>query len=70
MYSRKYCHVSGLASLIIMGSESDDWVYWHFLTITVLMNEVCLTNHSEESLTTLGLLRIHESTPFYKWHAP
>jgi hypothetical protein len=37
-----------------MGSGSDDWVYWHFFTITAdynsshieLLNDVCLTNPS------------------------
>jgi hypothetical protein len=47
-----------------MGSEFDDWVYWHFFTITadsnsshteLLLKDVCLTNLSEESLTNLGL---------------
>jgi hypothetical protein len=41
-----------------MGSGFDDWVYLHFVTITVnynsshieLLNEVCLTNLCEESL--------------------
>jgi hypothetical protein len=42
-----------------MDSGFDDWVYWHFFTITVdydssdielLLNDVCLTNLSEESL--------------------
>jgi hypothetical protein len=43
----------GLAWLIIMGSGFDDWIYWHFFTITVsynsshielLLSDVCLTN--------------------------
>jgi hypothetical protein len=43
---------SGFAWLITMGSGFDDWVYWHFFTITVdyngshtelLLNDVCLT---------------------------
>jgi hypothetical protein len=43
-----------------MGSGYDDWVYFHFFTIAVdynsshielLLNDVCLTNLSEESLT-------------------
>jgi hypothetical protein len=46
-----------------MGSGFDDWVYWHFFTITVsynsshlelLLNDVCLANLSEESLTALN----------------
>jgi hypothetical protein len=50
---------NGLVWLIIMGYELDDWIYWHFFTITVnynsshielLLNDVCLTNLSEESL--------------------
>jgi hypothetical protein len=43
----------GLWWLIITGSEFDDWIYWHYFTITVtynsshielLLNDVCLTN--------------------------
>jgi hypothetical protein len=42
-----------------MGSGFDDWIYLHFFAITVnynssqieLLNNVCLTNLSEESLT-------------------
>jgi hypothetical protein len=43
----------GFAWLIIMGSGFDNWVYWHFFTITVnyksshielLLNDVCVTN--------------------------
>jgi hypothetical protein len=30
-----YCHVFGVAWLIIMGSGFDDWIYWHFFTITI-----------------------------------
>jgi hypothetical protein len=46
-----------------MGSGFDDWVYWHFFTITVnyntlhielLQNDVSLTNPYEESLTVLN----------------
>jgi hypothetical protein len=45
-----------------MGSGFDDWVYWHFFTITVndnsshielLLNDVCPTNLSE-ALTALN----------------
>jgi hypothetical protein len=45
-----------------MGSGFGDCVYWHFFTITVnyysshiefLLNDVCLANLSEESLTNL-----------------
>jgi hypothetical protein len=41
----------------------DDWVYWHFFTVTVvynsshielLLNEVCLMNFYEESVTVLN----------------
>jgi hypothetical protein len=48
-----------------MGSGFDEWVYWHFFTITVeynsshtelLLNTVCLTNLYEEFLTNLGLI--------------
>jgi hypothetical protein len=63
----------GFAWLIIMGSGFDYWAYWHFCTITVdcncshieLLNNVCLTNLCEESLTNLGLISMHEWTPFY-----
>jgi hypothetical protein len=50
-----------------MGSGFDDWVYWHFFTITVnynspqtelLLNDVCLTNPWRIS-------GIREWTPFY-----
>jgi hypothetical protein len=44
-----------------MGSGFDDWAYWHFFTTTVdynrsqieLLNDVCLTDLSEESPTLL-----------------
>jgi hypothetical protein len=45
-----------------MGSGFDDWIYWHFLKFTVsynsshivlLLNDVCLTNYSEESVTAV-----------------
>jgi hypothetical protein len=26
----KYCYVSGVPWVIIMGSGMDDWIYWHF----------------------------------------
>jgi hypothetical protein len=48
-----------------MGSGFDDWVYLPFFTITVdynsshielHLNDVCLTNPTEESLTNLGLI--------------
>jgi hypothetical protein len=48
-----------------VGSGFDDWVYWHFFTITfnynsshteLILNDECLTNLSEESLTNLGLI--------------
>jgi hypothetical protein len=47
-----------------MGSGFDDWVYWHFITITVnynnshielLLNNDCLTNLYEKSRTDLNL---------------
>jgi hypothetical protein len=55
---------SGLSWLIIMGSGFGDWVYWHLFTITVnnnsshielLLNDVCLTSLSEESLTAVWI---------------
>jgi hypothetical protein len=66
---------------MIQGSGSQDWVCSHFFTITVsynssyielLLNDVCLTHHYEESLTNLRLIsatRIHESTAFYNRYA-
>jgi hypothetical protein len=63
---------SGLAWLIKMGSGVDDWVYWHFFKIIVnrksshielLLNEICLTNLSEESLT--NLLNSEPESEFY-----
>jgi hypothetical protein len=48
---------------IIVGSGFDVWVYWDFFAIAVnynishielLLNDVCLTNLSEESLTALN----------------
>jgi hypothetical protein len=52
------------AWLIIMGSGFDDWIYWHFFTITIncnsshsqLLLNVCLTNLSEESQTNISLI--------------
>jgi hypothetical protein len=32
------CHVSRVPWLIITGSGLDDWIYWHFLTITINYN--------------------------------
>jgi hypothetical protein len=71
---------SGFAWLIIMGSGFDDWVYWHFFTITVnynsshiefLLNAVWRTTMKNlsllsESWTGLYSSWIHESTAFYK----
>jgi hypothetical protein len=48
-----------------MGSGYDDWVYWHFFTITfdynsshieLLLNDVSLANLYEESQTALSLI--------------
>jgi hypothetical protein len=48
-----------------MDSGVDDWIYWHFFTfrvdynsshIEVLLNNICLTNLSEESLAALWIL--------------
>jgi hypothetical protein len=62
-----------------MGSRFDDWVYWHFFTITVnynsshielLPNNVGLANASEESLTAalisdwFLLLKFTKALPF------
>jgi hypothetical protein len=51
----------GLACRIMVGSGFDDWVYWHFFTTTFdynrsrieLLNDVCLTNLCEKSLTVV-----------------
>jgi hypothetical protein len=54
----------------------DDWIYWHFFTITVdynsshielLLNDVCLTNLTH--LELISTTRIHESAAFYNFHA-
>jgi hypothetical protein len=55
----------GLAWLIIMGSGFDDWICWHFFTITLnynsshieLLNDVCLTNLYEEFLKNLSRMK-------------
>jgi hypothetical protein len=60
-YHRNTVTCKGFRWVIIRNSGSDDWVYWYFFTITVdrnsshieLLNEVCLTNRYEESLTDL-----------------
>jgi hypothetical protein len=81
--SIKYCHVcEGLAWRIIMGSTRrfDDWVYWHFFTITddynsshieLVLNDVCLTNHYEEFFTVVWIsdwsLTHSKSLLFWVW---
>jgi hypothetical protein len=59
---------TGLAWIIIMGSGFDDWVYWHFYTITlnyyssqsILTAEASLHSASRSAtLCTSLLLRIH-----------
>jgi hypothetical protein len=67
-----------------MGSGFEDCVYYHFFTIIVNynsshielhLNDVCLTNTTEESLTNLSLLseslnsQIDDYTAFYNCHA-
>jgi hypothetical protein len=56
IYIYIYSHVSGFTWLIIVGFVFDDWIYWHFFTITVdynsshielILNDVCLTNLSD-----------------------
>jgi hypothetical protein len=53
-----------------MGSGFDEWVYWHFFTITVdynsshtelLLNDGCLTNLYEESLSCMNLSNSSQS---------
>jgi hypothetical protein len=34
----KYCYVSGVPWRVITGFELDDWIYWHFFTITTNYN--------------------------------
>jgi hypothetical protein len=50
-----------------MDSGFDDWVYWHLFTITIyynsshielILNDVCLTNFYEESLTASNQIRV------------
>jgi hypothetical protein len=57
-----------------MGSGFDDWIYWLFFTVTVnsnsshterLLNDVCLTNLSEESLIDLSLLYGSRTSLYY-----
>jgi hypothetical protein len=68
IYLQTKCHnivtYEGLAWLIIMGSGFDDWIYWHFFTITVnydssqsmtvydslpsLLDHECLLFHCDE----------------------
>jgi hypothetical protein len=36
---RKYCHVQGIRMTKIMGSGSDDWIYWCFFTIALIHNQ-------------------------------
>jgi hypothetical protein len=59
IYIYIYCHVYGVS---VTGSGLDDWIYWPFFTITInydssdielLLNDVCLANLSEESLTAV-----------------
>jgi hypothetical protein len=61
---------SGFAWLIIMGSGFDDWIYWHFFTITVNCNSSHIElfwMHCVSYLTYAAWRnsRIHEWTPFY-----
>jgi hypothetical protein len=70
--------VAGRIRSIEINPEFDDWVYWHFFTITVdcksshielLLNDVYLTSLSEESLTNLWLVwitLIHEWAPCHE----
>jgi hypothetical protein len=62
-----------------MGSGFDDWVDWHFFTITVnynsshieiLLNDVCLTNPSEEFRTDLNLSNSRMNYLLYLPHGP
>jgi hypothetical protein len=46
---------TGLSCLIIMGSGFDDWVYWHFFTITVNYN----SPHIELLLNSLKNLSLN-----------
>jgi hypothetical protein len=46
-YIHTYCHVSGVPRLIIMGSRLEDWMLWHFFTITTNYN-------SSQSMTKTG----------------
>jgi hypothetical protein len=69
-----YCHVLGVAWLIIMGSGLDDWIYWHFCTITInyysseSISIVEASLHSDSHCTidckrpSLSLIKV--------WHGP
>jgi hypothetical protein len=57
-----------------MGSGLDEWMYWLFFKIIVnynsshielLLNDICLMNPYEESMTPVWISRIHKWTPFY-----
>jgi hypothetical protein len=68
--------IRGLAWRIIMGSGFDDWIYWHFFTITAhTLNSFwipyaeLLRRISHKFLTDLYYFRIHECTAFYNCHA-
>jgi hypothetical protein len=54
-----------------MGSGFNDWIYWHFFTITInynishielLLNDICLTNLYEESLTPIRISNLSVAT--------
>jgi hypothetical protein len=67
----------GFVWLITMGSRFDDWVYWHFFTITLdhnsshieLLLNICLTDLYEESLMNLGLIS-RSALPFITFTRP
>jgi hypothetical protein len=61
LYPSTYCHVFGVLWLTITGSGYDDWVYWHFFTITI-------NHNSSQSMTdydSLHSLLVYECLLFY-----
>jgi hypothetical protein len=54
----KYCHVTGVPWRIITGSGLDDWIYWHFFTITISSQSMTL-HDSLHSLLDYERLLFH-----------
>jgi hypothetical protein len=56
----RYCHVSRIPWIIIMGSRFDDWIYWHFFTVTTNYN-------SSQSMTRPFLTGLRVSSLLRDW---